>query len=558
MQYPTLKIIRHNIELAQVPLAKPQLLVGRSPACDGVLRAPGVEPLHFLVEWVGDGPFDSSVVRWNVTDISASVRKDFSGEGRLLGAKGGELGGFQFQLVDSQLESSVKPGALSASVIKTTDLDDYATQDTALEVFRIRKNAASLERIMHFSVPVGRVVSLRGDAKLSVEGTSQDTARIHWASGKISSVHFLYQFGMSGADDRDDNSILLRKGQFLRLRGAEHDYLFRFVPRIRSLQPKRELLADPLFVLVLVALMAAFGSLLFLKSQPVARASRDVQRPQRVARVEVAAPKVIPAEPTPIDPPTMPSPPTPVKIADQAHEAQLDLQTEKVAPTPKPVAKQKGLLGLLKSNRKNESAVNANDLVQAAGKAKGVADGGSSQRVTAMPVSESVDVRGGQVKESLTGLVKALEPKGDSHVGDGSTNLAKLAKLKLGGETTSGLGTNYKNSGDESGLGYGSGGELSVTGGLTKEQVLEALNMYRRQVRACYERALLINPKAQGLLLLRWTVNADGTVRSTQVLRNELGNLAAGSCVEKVINEIRFSTAKVATVVIYPYRFIKN
>lgn len=52
------KILLQNRELERFALDRPTVFIGRSPSCDVVLRVPGLRPLHFLLEWVGEGNFD--------------------------------------------------------------------------------------------------------------------------------------------------------------------------------------------------------------------------------------------------------------------------------------------------------------------------------------------------------------------------------------------------------------------------------------------------------------------------------------------------------------------
>ena len=65
-----LKVSHSTLELGKVMLSEPMLVLGRAPSCDLVLRAPSVQPVHFVVEWLGTGAFDANVNRWSITDVA--------------------------------------------------------------------------------------------------------------------------------------------------------------------------------------------------------------------------------------------------------------------------------------------------------------------------------------------------------------------------------------------------------------------------------------------------------------------------------------------------------
>ena len=66
----SIAISRGGFNLAHVDLSSPLIVIGRSPSSDIVLRAPGISAVHFLIEWIGKGPFDPKEGDWILTDIS--------------------------------------------------------------------------------------------------------------------------------------------------------------------------------------------------------------------------------------------------------------------------------------------------------------------------------------------------------------------------------------------------------------------------------------------------------------------------------------------------------
>ncbi|MGK4422631.1 FHA domain-containing protein, partial [Klebsiella pneumoniae] len=59
-------------ELNVIHLSGPLLLVGRSPVCDAVVRVKGLKPVHFMIEWIGEGDFDPMLGSWTVFDVSGA------------------------------------------------------------------------------------------------------------------------------------------------------------------------------------------------------------------------------------------------------------------------------------------------------------------------------------------------------------------------------------------------------------------------------------------------------------------------------------------------------
>src|SRR5580698_6177180 len=115
-----LSISRQGHELVNAVVASPTVLIGRSPTCDVILRAKGVKPIHFLVEWVGVGEFgedDEGV--WTVFDISATTTgrpadaDSAAGLGVIIGDKPVEAGGFNFRFRTDRLkETRLAGGAI--------------------------------------------------------------------------------------------------------------------------------------------------------------------------------------------------------------------------------------------------------------------------------------------------------------------------------------------------------------------------------------------------------------------------------------------------------------
>src|SRR5947209_5775157 len=98
-----LTITLNKLELARFQLRKPLLVVGRSPTCDVVLRAPGIKPVHFLIEWIRNGKFNPSEGKWSIADVSSNAE---AGEGVVLSQVPVKLGDVSFAYIESDIESS--------------------------------------------------------------------------------------------------------------------------------------------------------------------------------------------------------------------------------------------------------------------------------------------------------------------------------------------------------------------------------------------------------------------------------------------------------------------
>ena len=98
---------------------------------------------------------------------------------------------------------------------------------------------------------------------------------------------------------------------------------------------------------------------------------------------------------------------------------------------------------------------------------------------------------------------------------------------------------------------------MEVQGGLTKEQVRQAISDNKRALRNCHEQFLTYKKDLGGRIVMRWKINGDGPVEtiSTQASNTAYPNF--DSCVVEVIKKIVFPKAPNgnSTIVIYPFLF---
>jgi hypothetical protein len=98
---------------------------------------------------------------------------------------------------------------------------------------------------------------------------------------------------------------------------------------------------------------------------------------------------------------------------------------------------------------------------------------------------------------------------------------------------------------------------MEVQGGLTKEQVRQAISDNKRALRNCHEQFLTYKKDLGGRIVLRWKIGGEGPVEtiSTQLSNTAYPNF--DSCVTEVIKKIVFPKAPNgnSTIVIYPFLF---
>ncbi|WP_375769146.1 AgmX/PglI C-terminal domain-containing protein [Archangium gephyra] len=98
----------------------------------------------------------------------------------------------------------------------------------------------------------------------------------------------------------------------------------------------------------------------------------------------------------------------------------------------------------------------------------------------------------------------------------------------------------------------GSGGP-----GLDKEQIRSVIEANRGDIRECYERALEQSPQLQGLIAVRFMINADGSVSDPVAARNTVGDAGLEQCIASKMTAWRFPPVADGgrVAVTYPFLF---
>jgi outer membrane biosynthesis protein TonB len=577
-----LTISRGNLEIARVYLLKPVLTIGRSPTCDVVLRAPGVKPMHFLIEWIGAGTFDPAQDNWSISDISKPAfegggSSDSAAEGIILTDEASvELAGFTFRKINDQLEAKpVIGGNIKARYQKDpTHYGQSLMADSVVELVQIRSDSGAVEEVRHISPTKSSEVRrvLRDVPEFRVQWDRNAGDRVF----KIIAAEMPgAQFFNRGQKVNVQGYVQVQPNDVLQVRWKHHDFYVRFVPRIKVPLVPREILGDPLLKKLGAIVAALFVLILGVSWLTGTDQPPEQKEPPRVARIEVAAP----------EPPPPPTPPPP---EEEVQKEKVGLDAQKAAhpsqaSAPKYKAKEPSKKIGLNSSAKvgSQNAVGILGALKNTGGAKGrgvradmIINNGIITEAASSPDDESKIV----VKNPPAGIVGTGTSGNPSGRGNG---LAAAGTTFAGGagynpnaggpisrKGASGLDANAGSSlGNGAGAGVGSGsdigsldtGSFSVQGGLDRETVRRVIASYRGQIRACYDKALL-RSKVSGRIVYRWQISPSGPVVTVNITQSTVSDTALEGCVLGVIRSMIFPAAPNGrpTTVIYPFVFQSN
>jgi len=603
-----LTISSHQLEIARTHLRKPFLTVGRSPSCDVLLRAPGVQAIHFLIEWIGSGDFDPSQGMWSITDISASYTQGNNdghdaGEGLVFSEHPVKLQGFTFTCIEDHLEDTASIGGRIAENLTT----NRAKTSEILEVVQVRTDSGAIEEIKHFPIQNQRKREslLPQVREFKVEWIK--SKNLNRSSGE-SFLRVLLQ-EMPGAQVYSRGQPLETKGScelkhldVLLIQWRGMDFYIRLVEAVNSPPIRTDLFGDPLLRRLMIS-VGVLGIFFFVTFHILPKKQHvESNPPLRVARVEIAkspqaAPTVTPtptptplqaSTPTPQPPPPQPAPRLHAPAKTSAPKAHLPPKTSGAPAAPRFLPKNRisnqkginspapisdvnsvGVLGALKKVGPKGPGIQANEIINNGIVTEAVAGAETSKIVLKNPPSGTF---AGTAKKEFQG-----SPQGDeeSNLGSASTTLSGVKKYdprSMGAiasqEGTSGLkidtgfgnqkGNQKTTSTPSDGSEVGDGGDFTVEGGgLDRDTVRNVISSYRGQIRTCYERALLTRNNLEGRIVYEWRIGTDGHVVTTQVIRSTIHSPNLASCVQDVIKQMTFPKASNnrPTRVIYPFVF---
>lgn len=567
--------------------------VGRSPSCDVVMRAKNVRPVQFLIEWLGEGEFNSQVGHWTILDLSNKTKIDRDvGEAVILMKEPITLNGFEIKIVEDDLfESEVRPGVLRRNVQRMRDTSGGVSADAqVVEIVYVKKSTDSVVNVQHlhrnFMARVSGALPTLPQIAFTWPKQMPGVAIIENAGEKKDFALFNRGANLTKKINQAGNKIEFKNDDFIAIETTDYDYYVRLVPNIKLNMVPLAWLKDKVVIVLFLLTFIVAGLGIWISSRPPAPVT-EMPKPKRFATVEVreAPPAELPAEQLAQETPPMevkeeppPSEDAEQKIKPKA-QAPQGVQMDKKMKDPKPAPatvknevkiKQPkvglnnaappkdvntvGLLGKLKGGIKTGEKLSADTVINK-GITSDVATGEQGFVVGQPPSGELGKGRGGSSKNegglaAASSTLKnstAVDAKsvGALGISNGKGNFAQGTKLGGSGEV-----------GGASGKGIGEG-SMEVAGGLDKESVRKALAENRRAIRNCYENALLTSKDLEGRVVLRWRITPAGPVETISVQSSTVKLPSFESCVMDVVKRIIFPQApnKMATIVIYPFVF---
>ncbi len=583
-------------------------LIGRASNCEIVLRRKNIQPVHFILEWVGEGEFDESTGQWVIVDVTGKDKTERDiGVGIVLKEHELKLGDYSVRVLNDQLaESDVHRGVLSRNINDLSTQNDVmaanlpSRRDYTAEVITFSKDLEKIIHVAHFPQirTVGRISPFQDlkNVQFIWNKAHKDIAFIE-NSGESVDFKIKHVKANSAIHLSQGNKFEMTKKDFVFLETSKYRYFVRLVPELKAVQDSVSWLRDKTTVLLLLfALLLGAGFFMLPTYVPV---KTEPEVPPRVARIELPPdpPKEEPAPPPPPEPvqeakPVVQEPPKPQEPVEvQVEQKPIPKPEPKVKQeqvTPPKVAEQKptGAAPATVVNVKNQKDIRAGlnspapikdvNTVGILGKLK------TSQ--TTMAKIDPKDIsdtsaneiaatnRGVVVKQPKMGTIEGGSKNSSDLAGASTTlhnakeNAQNLAGSKMGltnAKSSSGLG--LANSGSDGGLAGkrntlgddSSDSDMDVVGGLDKESVRRAIRENRKALANCFETGLLKKKNLGGRLSLKWKIKPEGPVESIAVQSSNTGLESFDQCVTRVVKGIVFAKApnKQPTIVTFPFQF---
>lgn len=612
---------KNNKEIGRVSPDRRSLLIGRSPVCDLVIRKiEHIKPLHFLMEWTGEGSFDPYSGFWTIIDISGSeseeVNKDYHGEAHVLIESEIEIGEFQFSFVEEKLaKTALAKGVISRSLEYDNNGATFVRNDaeSVLELVTYSRSNDLVTSINHFSKDVlARGIKINSLANLEFTYNSSRPNILSFENLGEKNLVDIYNRSERLIDyfSKENSVCHIDIEDFYLLSSIENAYYLRWVPKVQVSPPPRAWKKDPVILTLIFVIfsMFLFGLLMQSIKRPV---TMDIPIPKRVATVQILDLQPVLKEEPPlpvidkevnpetVQPPPVEPPKDQVKVDSEKDKPKMDKpqtkpKNEDSDPAKKTPPKIQGARATIKNLSKNDEPsqglnqkapiknVNSVGLLGKLSGGKKTGSGVDAKLLVSSvtPTDAAVGSEGRvKLKGSPSGNVNLTSGKTEASTDEGAGLSAAATTLKMDnlskGTNISGMVSSKATGGIGSGVfggnkkeGSGSieslGGSVSIEvksmeiqGGLTKEQVRQAISDNRRALRNCHEQYLTYKKDLGGRLVLRWKVNGEGPVDTASIQSSDTKYGIFDSCVLEVIKKIVFPKAASgnSTVVIYPFVF---
>ncbi|MBS1960062.1 MAG: AgmX/PglI C-terminal domain-containing protein [Bdellovibrionales bacterium] len=111
-------------------------------------------------------------------------------------------------------------------------------------------------------------------------------------------------------------------------------------------------------------------------------------------------------------------------------------------------------------------------------------------------------------------------------------------------------------SGEALGAAMGGGMTVSGPGSLSDADIEKTLAKYLQKLQFCYEKALLSDSSLGGVIQIKWTITASGSVNGQSVVRSEMNNAGLHTCLMKEFAKMHFPKPKGGEVQVKkPFKF---
>ncbi|MBU6375280.1 MAG: energy transducer TonB [Bdellovibrionales bacterium] len=565
-----LRVSRNGLELASVGLRQSVSTLGRSPSCDGVLRAPGVRALHFLLEAQSE-----SKDQWVIFDVSND-----RGDGVVLGDQKVEFGGFFFELSDATLDSADRIGGSIRRSIQSTSAQVEQSTSRLVEAVRIRRDSGAVQEVAHMRASPGvlsrsrRLQPFEEVHDVVLESKREGVSLLLRSTKGTDRERKLYR-NSEYQPLSSGGSVPLGPSDWIRLEYGVDDLYFRWVVPVPAARIPREVVGNPIlrlgWVLFAIIALGVFGWIVW-KGRQVKEVVPTP--PPRIATIQVkeAPPPAPPVEKVP-EPQVAPMEQGKAS-EEKASKGGSQAAAAKFAKAPSPKTKDQaglnapvkptdvnsiGLLGALKSSApKQGPGVKADQIFNDGIVTQAVSGNSGSLTLKTAPSGVlSVQGNSGGPKSKGEGL-QALSTTlggGDQYTPSavGPIGRSGANGKGLGGGLAEGTGPGLEGiGGSDEGLG------ADIRGGLDAESVRKVIQSKRGLIRNCYERALLSKPKLSGRLVVNFQINGKGPVDWAKLKSSDANSPVLEMCLIDVVRQAMVfpqSPNGTATTVFYPFVF---
>lgn len=587
-----LKISYKDKEIGRSRVLSPLILIGRSPLCDLVIRAPGIASVHFIMEWIGGSEFDMDhphLGEWVITQVGENsleerkVRQQVVGQGVVLEGAPVLLGDVEFSWVNDRLtEANLGRKIISQQIgqwERVKKSEKPKNPGAMLEVICLSDTVNAVTDVQHFSFLNPR------DWKKPLIGQFQGRPEVspgsriaHFRLPTDCESRLIKNSDIDKGSEKGEVSLGLN--DILHIKWHQKEYYFRVVPRVFIPSLRKTIWSDPFYLISTVCLiLGVFG--FYLLYQNIKNKKLPPAKPPRIARINIiepAAPKIEPKLPeekiAQEDPPRV----------EEVKENEKAIQGDEVIPplvkvseshqknaekAPAPMNQKQGGL----NNKAEKAPVPKVGFLAALRKTKNVGMVTADQVINQGIVAETVSSDKGKLVLSQTS--SGIVTKGLNKLGDAMT--AASSKVNLGDKVGSGatkdiegLGTSLGGKWDAD-YGFAAGGgsldgsadglfKVHAEGGLDRAAVQAAIRDFKGEIRNCYEKALRLKSIVGGRVVYRFQIKAQGNVEWIRLEKSDVNSPSLVACVQGVVKGIPFPKAKNGsdTVVIYPFQFARK